>query len=329
MPIALLPARLQMTRSRVAPLVGLGLGGIGLFGLLPAAHLGLSHPLALLLAAGAAVLAGRLRGPAADAAALSALGLGLSAGLLSTLPVPVLWAAPGYGMQLPVGAALMWAAGCGVVASRAAVRGAPRWAQVLALAGALAAAVMLLAPMKVHLQVLLPPAPGDFTTPTLGFLHTDATRWARSNTTLQAAVDPVVLLRHEWALLDLAGGVQQEVADQATGAFVRAQSVARWALVRGLQGLVGLQSALQLLVVPACGAAAWVARRGRTPTLRAAAWSCVLALVVLPIGDLAVLLLSGLALLPDGGPARLSAAAHCLGLLGAAAVVVLPPAERR
>jgi hypothetical protein len=180
-------------------------------------------------------------------------------------------------------------------------------------------------PVKAHLQQLEAPAVGDFTTPTLGFLHAEPARWARENTTLQAALAPMALLRHECALLDLAGGVQQEAADHAGGALAGAQSLARWGLVRGLQGLIGLQSALQLALAPACAAAAWAAGRRRGPALRAAAWACALGLIALPVGDLLALALSALAFLPDGGAARLPAAAQCLGLLGVGAIVALRP----
>jgi hypothetical protein len=242
--------------------------------------------------------------PAVRLVHLAAAAAYLRGGLPAALAVTFPWIELGRAREPEWESAALL--GLALAAAASATDG---WARrVGAVVAATVRAAVLLLPAKISVQTLEPARSGAMPTPVLAWPEPEPRVWGRVTRTADELSNFGVFVADEWAFMDIAGGIHQERDTTAPGPASAARRAWRFALWRGLEGVVALELGLRVLAPFA--AVAVLFDRAR-PAARA---TLLAALFLVPAANLAALL-AGLPL-PDDGPLRANAAMSTLWLLG-------------
>ena len=188
--------------------------------------------------------------------------------------------------------------------------GTARIAQLgLLLLGLVGLAVADLMPSKLLLHTLAPPLAGQTPSPVLGWAAPGMLRWARINAEGSAWLHFPAVLRAEWTLMELAGGIHQQAGGSGLHQLVR------FVETRLLEWIVAVAQLSHLAALPAAAVAALTSLTSRSGLgLRpgpAAATTAALsrgvlrvALLLVPCANLCAAALATLVWLPDDAALR-------------------------
>lgn len=205
-------------------------------------------------------------------------------------------------------------------------------ARILALVAAIGLTVSLVYPVKAGFQELAPAAPGMTSVPVLGWSAPAPRRWTRSFTTGPVVTLFPSIVGDEWAVMDIAGGIHQEAdrvalaAGEKSRLAVQVHAGLRFVTWRALQGVAALAWALRILAIPA---AVLVLIGVGLPAARAVLRGAV---YLVPSANVAAIVITTVALLPDDlglRPAALASSLVTLALYGLVERSGAQPGEAR
>ncbi len=251
-----------------------------------------------------AAAGGALRPPYLHAGALVVTGFALVAGLPGAHNATFPWIELGRSRLALWEDLALW----GLLAALVALGSARSWVdRGVGMLGVAALGWTLFGPIKSGFQALEATTPEMTTVPVLAKGAPVQMRWTRSFTTgSMVGLFPAVL-KDEWALMEIAGGVQQEAAraelDRGTVSPSRAslQHAVRFGLWRALEGVVPVALALRIFGFPAAILGLWigVSRPNAPRLLRASRAVLLAAVLVVPVANLLSLVGVVLFALPD------------------------------